>query len=201
LYLMRAIEKDIAGKGTGTTFNAITGDQLRSIEIPLPPLPEQHRIVSKIEELFTKLDAGVEALKKIKAQLKRYRQAVLKYAFEGKLTQEWREANKDKLEPASVLLERIKEEKKKKALGKFKELPPLDTSGLSDLPKEWAWTRLGEISMIILGQSPPSSTYNEKERASLSIKVSWSLVRFTLFLKNGVPLPRRLLKRGRFLFL
>jgi type I restriction enzyme S subunit len=63
--------------------------------VPLPPLPEQHRIVSKIEELFAKLDVGVEALKKVKAQLKRYRQAVLKYAFEGKLTQEWREANKE----------------------------------------------------------------------------------------------------------
>jgi restriction endonuclease S subunit len=58
--------------------------------IPVPPFPEQHRIVAKIEELFTKLDAGVEALKKIKAELKRYRQAVLKYAFEGKLTEEWR---------------------------------------------------------------------------------------------------------------
>jgi len=63
---------------------------LEKSDIPLPPLPEQHRIVAKIEELFTKLDAGVEALKKIKTQIKRYRQAVLKYAFEGKLTEEWR---------------------------------------------------------------------------------------------------------------
>ena len=78
--------------------------------IPLPPLPEQHRIVAKIEELFTKLDAGVEALKKIKAQLKRYRQAVLKYAFEGKFTEEWRKAHRDELEPPSVLLERIRKE-------------------------------------------------------------------------------------------
>ena len=161
LYLIRTIENAIAGKGTGTTFNAITGGQLRSIEVPLPPLPEQRRIVAKIEELFTKLDAGVEALKKVKAQLKRYRQAVLKYAFEGKLTQEWREANKDKQEPASALLEKIKEERRNNAKGKLKEFSPLNTSGLSELPKEWAWTRLGEISLIILGQSPPSSTYNE----------------------------------------
>ncbi|NWF98352.1 MAG: restriction endonuclease subunit S [Nitrospirae bacterium] len=61
-----------------------------NIPIPLPSLAEQHRIVAKIEELFTKLDAGVEALKKAKEQIKRYRQAVLKYAFEGKLTEEWR---------------------------------------------------------------------------------------------------------------
>lgn len=117
--------------------------------IPLPPLPEQPRIVAKIEELFTKLDAGVEALKKVKAQLKRYRQAVLKYAFEGKLTQEWREANKDKLEPTSVLLERIKEERKKKTEGKFKEFLPVDTTDLPELAEGWAWTRIGEVTKKI----------------------------------------------------
>ncbi|MCK4459479.1 MAG: restriction endonuclease subunit S, partial [Methanosarcinales archaeon] len=45
LYLLRAFEDGIAGKGTGTTFNAITGNQLKEFAIPLPPLPEQHRIV------------------------------------------------------------------------------------------------------------------------------------------------------------
>jgi type I restriction enzyme S subunit len=121
--------------------------------IPLPPLPEQHRIVAKIEELFTKLDAGIEALKKIKSQLKRYRQAVLKYAFEGKLTQEWREANKGKIEPASVLLEKTKEERKKETKGKFKELPPLDTSALPELPEGWMWTRIGNLFDITYGLS------------------------------------------------
>lgn len=52
-------------------------------EIPLPPLAEQHRIVAKIEELFSSLDKGIEALQTAQAQLKVYRQAVLKYAFEG----------------------------------------------------------------------------------------------------------------------
>jgi len=75
--------------------------------VPLPPLPEQHRIVAKIEEIFTEVDAGVELLKKLKAKLKRYRQAVLKAAVEGNLTKEWREANQGKLEPASMLFDRI----------------------------------------------------------------------------------------------
>jgi len=114
--------------------------------ISLAPMEEQKRIVEKIEELFAKLDAGVEVLKKINAQLKRYRQAVLKYAFEGKLTEEWRKANKDKIEPASVLLERIKEERRKIVKGKLKELPPVDTSDLAELPEGWVWTRLGEIA-------------------------------------------------------
>ena len=64
---------------------------LQNKYIPLPPLPEQHRIVAKIETLFTRLDAGVAALTTLKTQLKRYRQAVLKSAMEGKLTAKWRE--------------------------------------------------------------------------------------------------------------
>jgi len=59
---------------------------LKELIIPLPPLPEQHRIVLKIEELISSLDKGIESLKTAQQQLKIYRQAVLKYAFEGKLT-------------------------------------------------------------------------------------------------------------------
>ena len=120
-----------------------------NINFPLPSLSEQHRIVAKIEELFTKLDAGVEELKKVKAQLKRYRQAVLKHAIEGKLTEEWRKSHKGEIEPASVLLKRIKKERQKNAKGKFKELPPLNTSNLPQLPEGWVWTRVWEISEMI----------------------------------------------------
>jgi len=114
------------------------------VQIPVPPLPEQQRIVAKIEELFTRLDAGVEALKKIKTQIKRYRQAVLKYAFEGKLTAEWREKHKDELEPASVLLEKIKEEKKKTGNNKYRALPPVDISGQL-IPSSWTWASTSEV--------------------------------------------------------
>jgi type I restriction enzyme S subunit len=77
----------------------------------------------------------------------------LKYAFEGKLTQEWREANKDKLEPASVLLERIKEERKKKAGGKLKELPPVDTTDLPELPEGWIWTTSRMLASFVTSGS------------------------------------------------
>lgn len=81
LLFFRYFEAQLASKGTGTTFKAITQDVVKNLEIPIPPLPEQERIVARIEELFSQLDAGVETLKKTKAQLAVYRQAVLKEAF------------------------------------------------------------------------------------------------------------------------
>jgi type I restriction enzyme, S subunit len=75
-----------AGFVEGTTRLKLTQGALKRIPFLLPPLAEQQRIVAKIEELFSELDKGVETLKTAKQQLKVYRQAVLKYAFEGKLT-------------------------------------------------------------------------------------------------------------------
>ena len=83
LLFFRYFEAQLASKGTGTTFKAITQDVVKNLEIPIPPLPEQERIVALIEELFSQLDAGVETLKKTKAQLVVYRQAVLKEAFDS----------------------------------------------------------------------------------------------------------------------
>ena len=81
LLFFRYFEAQLASKGTGTTFKAITQDVIKNLEIPVPHLPEQERIVALIEELFSQLDAGVETLRTTKAQLEVYRQAVLKEAF------------------------------------------------------------------------------------------------------------------------
>lgn len=72
---------DYRGFVSGTTRLKLTQEQMKQIPIPVPPPPEQERIVARIEELFSQLDAGVETLKKTKAQLAVYRQAVLKEAF------------------------------------------------------------------------------------------------------------------------
>ena len=88
--------------------------RILQILLPLPPLPEQYHIVQKIEELFTDLDVGVQALEKAKVQTKNYRRAVLKTAFEGKLVPTEAELaakeNKD-FESANALLERILKER------------------------------------------------------------------------------------------
>ena len=66
---------------TGTSYPAVRDTDVFTQPSPLPPLPEQHRIVAKIEELFSELDKGIESLKTAQQQLKVYRQAVLKYAL------------------------------------------------------------------------------------------------------------------------
>lgn len=157
-FIQHIIRKEAQRNMTGTAGQMrVPSKFLESKVIPLPPHNEQKRIVVKIEELFTKLDAGVEALKKVKAELKRYRQAVLKAAFEGKLTAEWRKTHKDKLEPASKLLERIAKERDKTAKGKAKPLPALDTSNLPDLPDGWEWTTVKNIGEVVTGTTPSKS--------------------------------------------
>lgn len=86
-FLIKAYEIILHQQSTGTTFDAITGNALKNINIILPPLTEQERIVEKIEELFSDIDNGIKDLKIAQAQIKQYRQSVLKSAFQGKLTQ------------------------------------------------------------------------------------------------------------------
>ncbi len=89
----------------------LTHSRFAELRVPLAPLNEQKRIVAKIEELFSELDNGIAALKTAREQLKVYRQAVLKHAFEGKLTAQWRKNNADKLESPEQLLARIQTER------------------------------------------------------------------------------------------
>ena len=76
-YYLRSVEKRLEKLATGTTFSAISGETIRNLDFPLPPLPEQQAIVSKIEELFSELDNGIAQLKTAKQQLKVYRQSLL----------------------------------------------------------------------------------------------------------------------------
>jgi len=187
LYLFRSemFQKLILVETRGSAMKNITGvKDLKLISITIPALPEQHRIVAKIEELFSELDNGIENMKKAREQLKTYRQAVLKYAFEGKLTKEWRIQQRqagNPPEPAEELLEQIKTERQKhyknqvedwkkaceqaKADGrkkpikpkKLKELPPLmerELAELPELPERWMWVKVGSLYTVVRGGSP-----------------------------------------------
>ncbi|WP_232597231.1 restriction endonuclease subunit S [Photobacterium phosphoreum] len=173
LYLIRNFEKQLAALGTGTTFEAISGDVLKNFQIPLAPVVQQNLIVEKIEELFSHIDAGVEGLKQAKAKLQQYRQSVLKDAVTGKLTEQWRAQNTDKLEPADIVLERILDErranweaeqlkafeekgktpKNDKWKEKYKEPPQADLSSLPEIPDSWTWTTITQLGELNRGKS------------------------------------------------
>lgn len=119
----QCFERDILNncrKG-GTTVHSIEFPALQAFRIPLPPLNEQKRIVAKIEELFSELDAGEESLRRARHQLGIYRQSLLKQAFEGKLTAHWRTQNPDKLESPDQLLARIQAERQARYEQQLKE--------------------------------------------------------------------------------
>lgn len=113
MYALRTFKDRLERQGTGTTFKAVSGAVVRGFGIPIAPTNEQRRIVEKIEELFSDLDAGVAALERVKANLKRYRASVLKAAVEGRLTEQWRKDHPD-TEPADQLLARILTERRKR---------------------------------------------------------------------------------------
>jgi type I restriction enzyme S subunit len=96
-------------------------DFIAQSRIPLPPLAEQQRIVSKIEELFSELDAGEESLWRARRQLGVYRQSLLKQAFEGKLTAQWRAQHPGLFESPDQLLARIQAERQQRYQQQLKE--------------------------------------------------------------------------------
>lgn len=81
-------KQDLVNQGIGGAQPNISQGILKGLEIPLPAIKDQHAIVSKIEELLSELDKGKQQLETAQRQLKIYRQAVLKWAFEGRLTNE-----------------------------------------------------------------------------------------------------------------
>ena len=133
---------------------------------PLPPLPEQHRIVAAIEQHLTRLDAAVTALKRVQANLQRYRTSLLKTACEGKLVPTEaalaRAEGRD-YEHADRLLARILVERRArwaaqpKRRGRYKEPTPPDTSALPRLPEGWVWSSIGESFEVFVGATPRRS--------------------------------------------
>ena len=167
---------EISRLSSGMNINNLRRQHIESMCLPIPPLSEQHRIVAKLEELFTQLDASIDLLQELQFQLKQYRQSVLKSAFKGKLTEAWRAAYQNEIEPASVLLERLLKEqleqiktegkmsKDNESKVKYKEPSALDISTLPELPDGWIWATVQEIAEFIRGVS------YKKDESSKTIK-------------------------------
>jgi len=178
MYQLEAprLARYLADNARGTAQKGVYLKTLGQMQVWIPPLEEQRRIVGKIEELFSKLDKGVESLTTAREQLKAYRQSILKAAFEGKLTEDWRAQNVDKLEGPEALMGRIKLEREdyfKEAMAEWKDSlsrwsangengsKPSKPKSLNDYPPKfhdlrirlpelpigWAWSHLGWCSM------------------------------------------------------
>jgi type I restriction enzyme S subunit len=162
-------------KGTGIPH--VDPSVLWGIEFPLPPLEEQKLITSKIEELLSGLDNGEEDLRLGQSQLELYRLALLKNAFSGELTKEWRKENTPM--DARRITQQIKERRnktyeeelrlwneeikawevegkiKKRPLkprlpSEFPDLSPSQLSQLPQIPKNWVWEKLGNVCLKVM---------------------------------------------------
>jgi type I restriction enzyme S subunit len=145
------------------------------VTIPLPPLPEQHRIVAQLDAAMQKLDANQERLEKVPELLKKFRQAVLTAAVSGKLTEAWR-TEQPQGETGADLLARIRaerraqwEDKQRAKLSgkqlslndswksKYEEPAAPDTSELPEPPEGWAWAS-GELVADFVDPQPSHRT-------------------------------------------
>ena len=149
----------------GSNINNLKRGHIQSFPFRIAPLREQRRIAERIDELLSDLGAGMAALERVKANLKRYRASVLKAAVEGRLTESWRAQHRPK-ETGAQLLERILKERRRKweedqvaafaAAGKqppknwrarYKEpTPPYTTAG-PQLPDGWCWASVEQLSI------------------------------------------------------
>lgn len=169
-WFVKHRQQELAALGKGATQKNISQTVLNDVPFPVPPLSEQSRIVAKLEELLSDLDAGAAALERARTNLKRYRAAVLTAAVEGRLTEKWRAAHRE-VEPAEKLLERILAERGKKWEGAQLEKyaakgqsPPKgwkdrysvpvkpDVSALPALPEGWCWATIESVGDVLLGR-------------------------------------------------
>lgn len=130
-----------------TTIPSLAKRDLLNIKMPVPPLPEQERIVANIEELFSELDKAVETLQTTKQQLAVYCQAVLKEAFEGKYTENWRGKNPSASPQYDFETVKINHPVYKDTSGDENEMT-------LNLPKSWLKVRFGDIFDVQVGATP-----------------------------------------------
>ncbi len=159
----------------GTTVASIEGPALARFPFAIAPALQQTRIVAKLEELLSDLDAGVAELKAAQKKLAQYRQSLLKAAVEGALTAEWR-AKHPPTETGAQLLEGILRERRArweaKQLAKFKDqgkAPPKgwqdkypepvqpDTTDLPALPQGWVWASIEQLGDVTTGFTPSTA--------------------------------------------
>ena len=164
-FLQEDFVKYANQNASGVQHPRVDFKKLAKFRITIAPLPEQHHIVARIEELFSRLDAGMQALQRAKAQLQRYRQSVLEAAMTGRLTAEWREAHPE-VEPAEELLEQITERQQETETIRNRYSEILE----SEPPKSWLLVKIADVGCVQLGrQRSPKHHSGEYMRPYLRV--------------------------------
>lgn len=185
---------------SGSAQPQITQIGLRKVEIPIPPLETQQAIVNKIESLFDEIDEGIGRLKTAAQQIQQYRQSLLKNAFNGELTKEWRSKHADTLPSENELLAQIqatREQHHAQQLadwqtavsqweqngkeGKKPSKPKAPTQAVkfeenfAGLPSGWGAIKINQVAEIFTGATPLKSNANYYENGSIPWVTSGSL--------------------------
>ena len=188
-----------------TAIPSLSRDDLYRVLVPVAPRAEQARIVAKLEELLSDLDAGVAELKAAQKKLAQYRQSLLKAAVEGALTAAWRTQHQP-TETGAQLLQRILQERRARwearQLAKFAEqgkTPPKDwqkkypepvqpdTTGLPELPQGWVWASGEQLcEFITKGTTPPKELDPRGQKTIPFLRVTNLTDRGELDLSDGV---------------
>jgi len=169
----------LRASSTGSAQGVINKSMLANIELFVPEIAEQHRIVAEIEKQFTRLDAGVAALRRVQANLKRYRAAVLKAACEGRLVPteaELAKAEGRTYETGEQLLARILTDRRKdwQGRGKYKEPIDPDPTNLPPLPDGWEYTTIDlllDATSVGMKTGPFGSLLKKSEHTDSGVPV------------------------------
>lgn len=154
-YVLPGYLSAINAQTPSVTVKHLSSRTVAEIPLPLPTLPEQRRIVAEIEKQFTRLEAGVSALRRIQANLKRYRAAVLKAACEGRLVPTEGELSKQEgraFESGAELLASVSDiapsEAKPRRAGRLwgaGHVPDLTDEERLTMPRGWVWTKVRDL--------------------------------------------------------
>jgi type I restriction enzyme S subunit len=155
-------QSSLTGRMSGTAIRRIVLHRIKQTPVLVCSLPEQHRIVEAVESYLTRLDDAVATLERVQRNLKRYRASVLKAAVEGRLVPteaELARGERRDYEPASVLLERILAERRRRwqeagGRGKYQEPVKPDKSKLPKLPEGWCWATVECLVGVGTGATP-----------------------------------------------
>jgi type I restriction enzyme S subunit len=177
-YYLAASKEYAESLASGTTFKELSGSRMAELQIPVPPIDVQRRIVKKLDEVLAQSRSAVEQLDLVPELAETYRQSVLAAAFRGDLTATWRNKNPT-VEPASQLLERMRVARRKK--WEMGELAKMKAKGKTPRDDKW------------------KGNYVEPEAASgddLALPAAWAVARLESLCDPARGIPYGIVQTG-----